>query len=358
MNNCQECVKVASSYDADDVAAAWNSCVRLSCLRHGATVHTQFDLVPPYPKFEPKISLKRGGCIVVNTGNFLHAITVKTERLGVSQEKESRTQEPFLRGINPLSPPCNPISVNVGIAEFSLVADGSPGGFSPVSFPQNSDSENTDVESEASFPSRSSRKLRSKRPLFFENSSQKQESSRGGESPRRHLEKMNRIQEFTSKLSPTKNLAGRFKEKKEEKEINERDGFEFMIPSTPGSSDKKRKLADEAYDLTDENFLVDVPEKLSTFRRKRLAEKKYEFTEDEEDQNPYPITRLRYKKMAEAGKVFSQVLQNSSTQDLMVCVSQRNPGETQTPEYEDGDWTDMLDGSAYYLSVVSIYLYI
>jgi len=33
-----------------------------------------------------------------------------------------------------------------------------------------------------------------------------------------------------------------------------------------GSSDKKRKLADEAYDLTDENFLVDVPEKLSTFR--------------------------------------------------------------------------------------------
>ena len=48
-------VQVASSYDADDVAAAWNSCVRLSCLRHGATVHTQFDLVPPYPKFEPKI---------------------------------------------------------------------------------------------------------------------------------------------------------------------------------------------------------------------------------------------------------------------------------------------------------------
>ena len=50
---------------------------------------------------------------------------------------------------------------------------------------------------------------------------------------------MNRIQEFTSKLSPTKNLAGRFKEneeKKEEKEINERDGFEFMIPSTPGNT--------------------------------------------------------------------------------------------------------------------------
>ncbi len=46
---------MAGSYDADDVAAAWNSCMRLSCLKHGATVHTQFDLVPPYPKFEPRI---------------------------------------------------------------------------------------------------------------------------------------------------------------------------------------------------------------------------------------------------------------------------------------------------------------
>ena len=45
---------------------------------------------------------------------------------------------------------------------------------------------------------------------------------------------MNRIQEFTSKLSPTKNLAGRFKEKEEK----ERDGFEFMIPSTPGNTIK------------------------------------------------------------------------------------------------------------------------
>ena len=77
----QACVKVANSYDADDMAAAWNSCVRLSCLRHGMTVHTQFDLVAPYPKFEPKISLKRDNCVVVNTGNFLHSVTVDMEQL-------------------------------------------------------------------------------------------------------------------------------------------------------------------------------------------------------------------------------------------------------------------------------------
>ena len=43
------------------------------------------------------------------------------------------------------------------------------------------------------------------------------------------------------------------------------------------------------------NFLLhsDVPEKLSTFRRKRLAERKYEFTEEEDEKRMIPITRLR-----------------------------------------------------------------
>ena len=41
--------------------------MRLSCLQHGVTVHTQFDLVSPFPRFEPKVSLKRDNCVVVNT---------------------------------------------------------------------------------------------------------------------------------------------------------------------------------------------------------------------------------------------------------------------------------------------------
>ena len=38
--------------------------------------------------------------------------------------------------------------------------------------------------------------------------------------------------------------------------------------------------------------------------------------------------------MAEAGKVMSKVLQETTTQDLMVCVTQRDPGETQTGNYQ------------------------
>ena len=50
---------MAASYGEEDVAEAWNSCVRLSCLEHGVTVHTAFDLVTPYPEFNPKFVLVR-----------------------------------------------------------------------------------------------------------------------------------------------------------------------------------------------------------------------------------------------------------------------------------------------------------
>ena len=96
--------------------------------------------------------------------------------------------------------------------------------------------------------------------------------------------------------------------------------FEFTLPTV----DRKRSMADAAYDLTDDNFASDVPEKLSTFRwlfgatflrscsrlfktyialhrKKRLADKKYEFTDDEEAKDKFvPLTRLRSKKLAEA----------------------------------------------------------
>ena len=102
MSHFQECVRVAASYGEEDVAEAWNSCVRLSCLEHGVTVHTAFDLVTPYPEFNPRfdfgakfkyaivlfvclslrVSLKRDGTVVVNTGNLLHSFSVQLETLG------------------------------------------------------------------------------------------------------------------------------------------------------------------------------------------------------------------------------------------------------------------------------------
>lgn len=62
-----------------DMAANWDSCIGLSCLKHGFTVHTFFEVAPPYPPFDIKISLKSANCIIINTGNFLHVLTIDLE---------------------------------------------------------------------------------------------------------------------------------------------------------------------------------------------------------------------------------------------------------------------------------------
>ena len=61
LQNCDECQKVAASFEEEDIAASWDSCARLNCLVHGLTVHTSFDMAPPYPKFVATTSMKSTG---------------------------------------------------------------------------------------------------------------------------------------------------------------------------------------------------------------------------------------------------------------------------------------------------------
>ena len=49
------------------------------CLNHAFTVHTKYDLAPPYPSFVPKVFLKLDGVVVVNTGDSLVALCVDIE---------------------------------------------------------------------------------------------------------------------------------------------------------------------------------------------------------------------------------------------------------------------------------------
>ena len=353
LNNCKACVKVASSYDENDLAENWNSCVRLSCLKHGMTVHTQFDLVAPYPKFEPKISLKRDNCVVVNTGNFLHSVTVDMEQLTGGQEEgedehhlEYQLHHRIPHHLGPLSPPLQPISVNVGMAEFSLGSLGSPSGFSPASFNPASDSE-TDGEGEAAVSSRGKRQT-----------AQSRISPRANRSFDERREKASEFAAMLSgspvkkpKYSPFKKLCIQ--------DLEESDSFEFAVPST--SKDRKKKMADAAYDMSDESFDVSKPEKLSTFRKKRLAEKKYEFTEDDEftekeetPSNFKPLTRLRSKKIAaeQAAEMasppststdLSEVMKMEDGGEVMVCVSKGEDPESAQDDY----WSDVMASTTY-----------
>uniref|UniRef100_A0A1B6E7W5 DDB1- and CUL4-associated factor 15 WD40 repeat-containing domain-containing protein n=2 Tax=Clastoptera arizonana TaxID=38151 RepID=A0A1B6E7W5_9HEMI len=79
LHNCRDCRMVAASFDEEDMAANWDSCVGLSCLKHGLTVHTLFEVAPPYPLFDIQIAMKSTNCIIVNTGNFLHVLIVDLE---------------------------------------------------------------------------------------------------------------------------------------------------------------------------------------------------------------------------------------------------------------------------------------
>lgn len=81
LQNCQECQKVAASFEEEDIAASWDSCARLNCLMHGLTVHTSFDMAPPYPNFVATTSMKSTGRVVLNSGNFLHVLRVGLENV-------------------------------------------------------------------------------------------------------------------------------------------------------------------------------------------------------------------------------------------------------------------------------------
>merc|ERR1712141_929057 len=79
-------------------------------------------------------------------------------------------------------------------------------------------------------------------------------------------------------------------------DLHGENSFEFKE-----DGNKRKRLAnaaDQAYELTDDNFDEgSVQEKLSTSRKKRLAEKKYEFTDEESENIPLPKLRSQHQKI-------------------------------------------------------------
>ncbi|XP_064106523.1 uncharacterized protein LOC135215584 isoform X1 [Macrobrachium nipponense] len=95
LDNCSECYQVATSYEEEDLAERWNSCARFSCLQHGITVHTSFEMVPPFPRFLPNVQMKREGFVVLNAGNFIHVLSVELE----NKDRKMKEVETEILGI-------------------------------------------------------------------------------------------------------------------------------------------------------------------------------------------------------------------------------------------------------------------
>ncbi|KAK3092662.1 hypothetical protein FSP39_005589 [Pinctada imbricata] len=55
---------------------------RPMCLKHGFTVHTKYELTPPFPPFSPRVQLKISGVAIMNTGDSIVALLVTSDGCG------------------------------------------------------------------------------------------------------------------------------------------------------------------------------------------------------------------------------------------------------------------------------------
>ncbi|XP_014296629.1 uncharacterized protein LOC103576039 isoform X2 [Microplitis demolitor] len=88
--NCKDCAKFAASYEEEEPAGNWDGCRRCNCLLHGLTVHTTYEVISPYPRFRASVCLNYWNHVVINTGNFLHVLTV---HLHVPENNDKRIYE-------------------------------------------------------------------------------------------------------------------------------------------------------------------------------------------------------------------------------------------------------------------------
>ena len=56
-------------------------------MQHGLTVHTTYEVISPYPKFQAAVCLNYANHIVVNTGNFLHVLKVDLDNIKVKSHR-------------------------------------------------------------------------------------------------------------------------------------------------------------------------------------------------------------------------------------------------------------------------------
>ncbi|XP_058790692.1 uncharacterized protein LOC131663927 isoform X2 [Phymastichus coffea] len=102
LSNCADCQVIASSYEEEDLAASWDTCVRCNCLQHGLTVHTTYEVISPYPKFRAVVCLNYANHIVVNSGNFLHVLRVDLENIKLKNQRSIERQDSSAIGIEQL----------------------------------------------------------------------------------------------------------------------------------------------------------------------------------------------------------------------------------------------------------------
>ncbi|KAJ1522131.1 hypothetical protein ONE63_002442 [Megalurothrips usitatus] len=269
LQNCQECQKVAASFEEEDIAASWDSCARLNCLVHGLTVHTSFDMAPPYPKFVATTSMKSSGRVVLNSGNFLHVLRVALEN--VLETKSSRKFPSDSCQLQPdhfifRSRSLLSSNLNVRLSEYQNQTMIGLDPSSPMGASSDHVSDAHSIVEELNIISQGCVGLSSTQNLCCRTDSLTLETDSDASSQRSAI------------LSPP---------------LRRRAHSSLPARGPQGRLSNKAD-AGKAYDFNEKD--EKIYESLSSFRMRRLADKKYEFseedTEDSENIVPFRMSRI------------------------------------------------------------------
>ncbi|KAK3929277.1 DDB1- and CUL4-associated factor 15 [Frankliniella fusca] len=266
LQNCQECQKVAASFEEEDIAASWDSCARLNCVVHGLTVHTSFDMAPPYPKFVATTSMKSTGRVVLNSGNFLHVIRVGLENVydtkscrKPSDASQLQSEQFIFRSRSITSS-----NLNVRLSEYQNQALIGLDVSSPVAASPDHIGDNPSMVEELSIISQGYVGISTTQTLCCRTDSLTLETDSDASSQRSAIMSPP-LRRRAHSILPTRSQQGRLSSK-----------------------------AEKAYDFNEQKD-ERIYESLSSFRKRRLADKKYEFseedTEDSENIVPFRLSR-------------------------------------------------------------------
>lgn len=81
LQQCEFCQVISSDEDKKQKP------IKIPCMKHAFSVHTKFELTPPFPPFGPRTQLKIDGVVVINTGDSIVALTVNVD--GFDEEEST-----------------------------------------------------------------------------------------------------------------------------------------------------------------------------------------------------------------------------------------------------------------------------
>lgn len=232
------------------------------CSKHGFILHYMFSMSQPAPEFNPDISLAFPDHLVINTGHYIHILNVSS-----------------------LIPPCTSYPLSSFCKEDEKISHLAP----PPPPPPNAD-----CLSEASESASESFSAHSVVDSILDDFSEYDLEGSDCNKP---------FHELNISCEPL-NVTGRsyhnmvIQNVVESRIKRTQDGL-FSVPHSSGLQKPPektkiidKKIAEKAYEFTEEN---EKCEKLSSFRKKRLADKKYEFSEDNSE-NIVPFNSLRRER--------------------------------------------------------------